>query len=241
MGAAFLTAEWRDIVMLNYEAPPALLSALVPAGTELDTFQGKALVSVVGFRFKRTRVHGVPIPWHQDFEEVNLRLYVRSLREPERRGVVFVKEIVPRAAVTWVARMLYNENYYTHPMSHAIEQDAGETTFSYAFQAGGRTHELRATTRGPASALVPGSEEQFIAEHYYGYTKRRDGGTFEYRVDHPAWEVFAVHGAALDCDVAAVYGTAFAGVLRDEPRSALITTGSAVSVASPVLIASPSA
>jgi uncharacterized protein YqjF (DUF2071 family) len=236
MSAPFLTAEWRNIVMLNYEVPPELLREHVPAGTELDTFEGKALVSVVGFRFLHTRVRGVGIPWHRDFEEVNLRFYVRSCREHDRRGVVFVKEIVPRAAVTWTARVLYGENYYTHPMRHAIEEDSGITTFSYAFEAGGRTHELRAAVCGPASSLVPGSEYEFIAEHYYGYTKRRDRGTFEYRVDHPAWQVFAARNAVLDFDVAAVYGEAFAESLQAEPRSALVAVGSEVSVASPVRV-----
>ncbi|HEX8362069.1 MAG TPA: DUF2071 domain-containing protein, partial [Longimicrobium sp.] len=90
----FLAAEWRDLVMLNYEADPAALRPLVPAGTELDAWGGTTYVSMVGFLFLRTRVLGIPIPFHQDFEEVNLRFYVRR-RGPEgwRRGVVFVREI----------------------------------------------------------------------------------------------------------------------------------------------------
>ena len=121
MTSRFLTAEWRDLVMLNYEIDPGILAGLVPAGTELDLWQGRALVSVVGFHFRRTRVMGVAIPGHSNFEEVNLRFYVRR-EGPEgwRRGVVFVKEIVPRFAIAWVARALYNENYVALPMRHAI-------------------------------------------------------------------------------------------------------------------------
>src|SRR6187455_2734884 len=122
MPAKFLTAEWRDLVMLNYEVDPAILLDLVPAGTELDLWQGRTLVSVVDFRFLRTRVLGLAIPWHIDFEEVNLRFYVRrEASEGLRRGVVFVKEIVPRRAIAWLARLLYNENYVALPMSHWID------------------------------------------------------------------------------------------------------------------------
>lgn len=236
MGDIFLTAEWRDLVMLNYEVPAELLRERVPAGTELDLFQGKALVSVVGFRFLDTRVLGLSIPWHRDFDEVNLRFYVRLRADPARRGVVFVKEIVPRRAIAWVARTLYNERYCAHPMRHAIHETPTGRELCYAFEAGAREHTLRAVTAGPRCSLSPGSEEEFIAEHYYGYTQQRDGGTLEYRVEHPPWQVFAVQSAALDFDVGAVYGEQFVAPLRAAPRSALVAEGSAVSVAKGVRI-----
>jgi uncharacterized protein YqjF (DUF2071 family) len=237
MGAVFLTAHWRDIAMLNYEVPPELLHAHVPRGTELDTFEGKALVSVVGFRFMQTRVRGVPIPGHQDFEEINLRFYVRSQAQPERRGVVFIKEIVPRRAVTWVARALYHENYHTHAMRHAVRALGAATMYSYELDAGGRSHRLLASVTAPAQPLVPGSETEFIAEHYYGYTRQPDGGTVEYRVDHPPWLAHPVYKAELDFDVSALYGEAFAAFVGVQPRSALVAIGSEVSVGAPVRIA----
>src|SRR5256885_1338231 len=134
MGDVFLTADWRDLVLLNYEVPADTLQARVPGGTELDLFHGKAWVSVVGFRFSNTRVRGMSIPWHSDFAEVNLRFCVRRCSEPARRGVVFVKEIVPRRAIAWLARTLYNENYHAHPMSHGITEAAGARTLSYELE-----------------------------------------------------------------------------------------------------------
>ena len=120
--AIFLTAEWNWLAMLNYEVAPEILAPSVPAGTELDTWQGKHLVSMVGFLFQKTRVRGIPIPFHRNFEEVNLRFYVRRKVAGEwRRGVVFIKELVPHFAIAWVARTFYNENYVTLPMSHRIE------------------------------------------------------------------------------------------------------------------------
>jgi uncharacterized protein YqjF (DUF2071 family) len=77
----FLTAEWKHLAMLNYEIEPSVLMPYVPRGTELDLWNGKNLISVVGFMFLNTRVFGIPIPFHRDFEEVNLRIYVRCKRK----------------------------------------------------------------------------------------------------------------------------------------------------------------
>jgi uncharacterized protein YqjF (DUF2071 family) len=237
MAGSFLTAEWRDVLMLNYEVPPELLLGHVPRGTELDLLDGKALISIVGFRFLKTRVYGIPIPGHGAFEEVNLRFYVRSQLDRSRRGVVFIKEIVPRHAVTWIARALYEENYHTHRMNHALERGAGHTRVRYGIDTGTRRHLLHAVALGEPAALLPGSETEFIAEHYYGYTKQADGGTVEYRVDHPSWLVHEVRDAELDFDVPALYGELFAPFVTGTPRSALFAVGSKVSVASPSRLA----
>ena len=228
----FLTAEWRWLVMLNYEVDPALLRPLVPAGTELDAWGGVTYASVVGFMFLRTRVLGVPIPFHRDFEELNLRFYVRR-KGPEgwRRGGVFVKEIVPRFAIAAVARWIYNERYVALPMRHRIElEPGGGGRVEYAWRAGGRWMSVRAAAHGPAGPLVEGSEEEFITEHYWGYAAQRGGGCVEYQVEHPRWNVWRAREAALDADVAALYGPAFAEPLGAPPRSALIADGSPVVV-----------
>lgn len=227
----FLTAEWRWLLMLNYAVDPALLRPLVPVGTELDAWDGVTYASVVGFRFLRTRVMGVPIPFHRDFDEVNLRFYVRR-KGPEgwRRGVVFVKEIVPRAAIAAVARWVYNENYVALPMRHRLDVGGGGGEAEYAWRHRGRWCALRGRARGKARPLEPGSEAEFITEHYWGYARQRDGGTVEYQVEHPRWTVWTVDAPALECDAAALYGPAWAPVLAGAPRSALLADGSAVVV-----------
>ena len=228
----FLTAEWRDLVMLNYEVDPALLRPLVPGGTELDEWGGTTYVSLVGFLFLGTRVLGVPVPFHRDFEELNLRFYVRR-RGPEgwRRGVVFVKEIVPRWAIATVARVVYNEQYAALPMRHRIGAvDGGAREVEYGWKHRGRWSSIRATTRGEPRPLVPGSEAEFITEHYWGYAAQRGGGTVEYRVEHPAWRVWEAHTHALDADTTALYGPAFAAPLAAAPRSAFVAEGSPIVV-----------
>src|ERR1700738_2719738 len=117
----FLTAEWRYLLMLNYEVEPAVVQPFVPAGTALDFFNGRTYLSVVGFRFERARVLGMALPWHQNFEEVKLRLCVRRIVDgAERRGVVFIKEIVPRRFIAWTARTFYNESYVALPMRSVV-------------------------------------------------------------------------------------------------------------------------
>jgi len=233
----FLTAAWRYLVMLNYEVPPALLEPLVPAGTELDTWNGATLASMVGFRFLDTRVIGIPIPGHRDFDEVNLRFYVRRRGEDNqwRRAVVFVRELVPRRAIALVARWCYNEPYTAVPMRHDLHmigaQDGQPGRAAYAWRVAGRWHGLEASTRGLPALPDPASEAAFTAEHYWGYTVQRDGGSKEYRVEHPPWRVWDAEAAVLDCDVETVYGAGFAECLGPKPRSAFLAEGSAVTVA----------
>ena len=230
----FLTGQWKHLLMLNYEIDPRLLAARVPRGTELDSWQGKTMVSVVGFMFLETRVLGVRVPFHARFEEVNLRFYVRRAGEDGwRRGVVFIKEIVPRRAVAMGARWFYNENYVAWPMRHRVvldESTAARGVVEYGWRAAGRWHQLRAETVGAARPLLEGSEAEFITEHYWGYARQRDGGTVEYQVEHPRWPVWEAGAGRFDCDVRAVYGAEFAEALRGAPSSTFVAAGSEITV-----------
>jgi uncharacterized protein YqjF (DUF2071 family) len=230
----FLQAEWRDLVMLNYEIPAHVLASLVPAGVEMDRWRGTLYASVVGFLFRDTRVLGVAIPWHRTFEEVNLRFYVRREVDGEvRRGVVFVRELVPRRAIAIVARLLYNEPYRALAMQHRIESDRGAVSREYRWRATSGWSSVSARTTGAPRALQTGSEEEFITAHYWGYTRQRDGGTVEYRVQHPRWNVWSATDARLDGDLHAVYGPEFAQALSGPPRSAFVADGSPVTVFAP--------
>lgn len=220
--------------MLNYRVDPELLAPLVPEGTTLDFWEGDAIVSVVAFRFLNTRVLGVAVPWHRDFEEVNLRFYVRrEAPDGVRRGVVFVRELVPRRAIAWTARALYNEPYRAVPMRHAIEEPSSARTLEYAWKLSSQWTSVTVRTEGPPVALTPGSEEEFITEHYWGYTPQRDGSTMEYNVQHPSWRVWRARESALVGDIEATYGAEFATALSGTPRSAFVAEGSPVAVYRP--------
>jgi uncharacterized protein YqjF (DUF2071 family) len=230
----FLTAEWRHLAMLNYDVDPAILQPFVPHGVELDDWQGHTFVSMVGFLFLDTRVMGVPIPFHRNFEEVNLRSYVRR-RAPEgwRRGVVFIKEIVPRAAIAFTARALYGENYATLPMRYHFDPSSfpsGSRRVSYYWQLQGRENVLGLSVRGDPAEPAPGSDAEFITEHYWGYGRRRHERTTEYRVDHPRWRVSAGSEPRLDCDIGELYGREFVEPLTARPASAFLAEGSRIVV-----------
>ena len=235
MPGVFLTAEWRKLLMLNFEIDPAILSPFVPRGTELDLCQGRAFVSVVGFDFLNTRVCRVPIPGHRNFPEVNLRLYVIRQHGGEvRRGVVFVRELVPRWAVALVARACYEERYWAVPLRSELTP-AGEpiglgATLRYRWRLAGQWHHIKARCCGPFRALAPDSLEEFIAEHYWAYTALRCGSTAEYQVEHTPWRVAQVEHAELKADIAALYGPQFVEALDAKPASAFVAEGSPVLV-----------
>jgi uncharacterized protein YqjF (DUF2071 family) len=191
------------------------------------------LISLVGFLFTETRLRGVPIPFHTTFEEVNLRFYVRRIMpegEP-RRAVVFVRELVPRRAIAALARWIYNEPYLAVPMNHQSSLNARDGgTVSYSWRYGGAEFVITGETTGPARPLSPGSEAEFITEHYWGYTRQRDGCTLEYQVEHPAWNVWEAPRASVSGPLSALYGESFGTVLSSPPRSAFVAVGSPVSV-----------
>ncbi len=223
----FLTARWQDLIMANYEVEPSLLASRVPNGTELDLQDGKCFVSLVGFMFADTRVLGVPVPFHINFEEVNLRFYIRrEIGGETRRAVCFIKEIVPRFAIATVARVVYGEPYECWRMTH--ERD--EKSVSYSWSKGGRHNHLSVAIDASVGVPEAGSHGEFIIEHYWGYTKRGGTRVDEYKVEHPKWELFSVKNEVIDVDSCQTYGDEFAFLSDQKPYSVLLAKGSEVSV-----------
>ena len=228
----FLTAEWRDLVMVNFEIEPEILAPRVPAGCELDFHDGRTFVSLVAFKFLKTRVWGLPIPWHRHFEEVNLRFYVRAKVDGTwRRGVVFVKEIVPRWAIAFAARTFYQENYVSLPMRHSGDtSEPGSCLLEYAWRRRGTWEQVKASIEGTAQTPESGSEPSFIAEHYWGYCSQRNGSTVEYQVEHPPWRIWPVESWSMNLETASLYGAEFVETMQDRFSSAFVADGSPVTV-----------
>lgn len=233
MSRPFLTARWEYLIFLSYHCPARLLEPLVPKGTELDDWQGQALISLVGFHFRDTRIRGLAIPCHRTFEEVNLRFYVRR-RDPAgemRRAVVFIRELVPRRAIAAVARQFYNEPYLALAMSNANDLDPpARGLLAYFWSTQGQKFSLMATIGGAPVEPIRDSEAAYVTEHYWGYTRQPDGETLEYRVDHPRWPVWTPSSFHAEGPMHLVFGDAFAEVMESPPSSALVATGSEVSV-----------
>ncbi|GAB2684459.1 DUF2071 domain-containing protein [Mucilaginibacter koreensis] len=229
----FLEAEWNNLLMLNYEVDPKVLQPYLPAYTELDLWQGKALVSMVGFMFNNTRVLGIKWPFHVNFEEVNLRFYVRYFDGKEwKRGAVFISEIVPKPVIAVIANNLYNEHYRALPMRHSVQTSAQKsaTDYLYEWKLNGQWNKLGATVSNHSAPMAPGSPEEFIFEHYWGYNRINDAKTVEYAVEHVSWRINEVSNPVFEADIAALYGPEFLPYLSVPPYSAFFAQGSEVAV-----------
>ena len=228
----FLTAQWRNLVMVNYEVDPKILEPFVPAGTELDAYEGNHYLSLVAFMFEDTKLLGVKVPYHTKFEEINLRFYVRRFDGSDwRRGVVFIKEIVPKRAVAKIANLFYRERYVAQPMGHLIVYEGERPkTLEYKWRHEGSWNRIHFEAEGDFQPMKEGSHPEFIAEHYFGYTAWSDKTSLEYRVEHPKWNYAQSLKTTVECDVRAVYGSQFEETLMAKPVSSFLCDGSPVTV-----------
>lgn len=230
---SFLTAEWRKLALANYEVEPDLLRPFLPHGTELDIWKGRCYVSLVGFMFKEVRILGLRIPFHTAFEEVNLRFYVRHFSGGEwKRGVVFINEFVPKIAIALVANTIYKEHYKAMPMRHNCQQGTTSQTVQYDWKIGNQWHSFKIEAGLDMLPMNPGSEAEFITEHYWGYSRQTADSTIEYQVTHPRWEVYEVKSHEIQVDFALNYGGHFKLLNNLDPTSVMLAEGSAITVES---------
>ena len=228
---SFLKAEWRKLAFANYVIDKELLSKHVPFGTEFDVWDDKCFVSLVGFMFVNTQLLGIKVPGHINFEEVNLRFYVKRYENGEwKRGVVFIKEIVPKRALTFVANTIYNENYETMAMNHKWEETQNHRTVEYRWSKSGKTNSFKIQASLESFEIEPDSQTEFITEHYWGYAKVNDRKSNEYEVKHPKWTIYNIEDYKIDVDFGKVYGKEFEIINSMEPSSVMLAEGSEISV-----------
>lgn len=229
--AIFLKANWENIIMANYEIAPEILDPFLPKGVHLDLFDGKCYVSLVGFMFKKTKIFNIPIPFFGTFEEVNLRFYVyRKIGNEIRRGVVFIDETVPFPIVAWMANKLYKEHYTVVPTKHQIDNEGIHQKIKFEWKANKKWNSIYVENSKDSKKITDGSFEQFIYEHYYGYTKIDADKTEEYKLQHPSWNTHKVLDYKIDCDFEAMYGKAFSVLNTKKPEAVFIAKGSSVKV-----------
>ena len=231
MTETFLSARWEKLIMANYAVPPGVLTPYLPKGVELDFYEGKTYVSLVGFMFRKTSLFNIPIPFLGTFEEINLRFYVKCLEgDTIKRGVVFINETVPYKAVAWLANKLYKERYIAIPTRNKIESTDDITHIKYEWKINTRWNHLEVQATIEKEDMLPDSIEEFIFEHYYGYTRINSAASQEYRVNHPRWQVNKVTDYSIDCDFPAMYGNEFSFLNNQPPASVILAEGSAVTV-----------
>ena len=228
MKLIYLSCEWRKILLINYEVAPEILLPYLPGKTEFDLYQGKCLISLAGFVFQNVKFLKIPIPFHQKFEEFNLRFYVVYKQKDEiYRGVVFIREYVPKPFFKFLANTFAREKYECYPMKHSIEEK-NDLQVSYSFKVKDRWNTVSATAESTAKVIEPRSLEEFIAEHYYGYNFRPKGLTLEYQLEHPRWSYYPLKSFEVDCRFEDYYPKEFLPYLYSEPHSAQLIEGSAV-------------
>jgi uncharacterized protein YqjF (DUF2071 family) len=237
---SFLTAEWRKLVIANYIIDPEILTSYLPYGTELDLWDGNCYVSLIGFLFKNTKLKGFKIPFHVDFEEVNLRFYVRYKDgESWKRGVVFIKEIVSKHALAFVANTLYNERYEAMPMKYSWTEAEGLLNIRYDWRWKKTWQSISFQADPKLIPIPPGSEAEFITEHYWGYSRYDKDTTYEYGVHHPRWEQYKVKTFDIIADFGAIYGEDFKMLTGKAPDSLMLAEGSEISIENKRIIKSP--
>ncbi|HVG41112.1 MAG TPA: DUF2071 domain-containing protein [Chitinophagaceae bacterium] len=231
MAKSFLTATWKNLLMANYKVEPHVLLPYLPYKTEIDVFEGVCYVSLVGFLFTNTKVMGIHFPYHNTFEEVNLRFYVRYKDGITwKRGVVFIKEIVPKRMITLIANTVYKEKYTTHEMKHYWKIFEKEIEIEYSWKVGKDWNSIKALALKVAVPITKDSIEEFITEHYWGFTKRGSFKTGVYEVTHPQWAAHPVLSYTIHCSFAKLYGKEFAFLENQQPTNVLLAEGSPVSV-----------
>lgn len=228
---SFLRAEWRKLALANYSIDKSVLEKYIPAGTELDLWNDTCYVSLVGFMFVNTKLLRIKIPFHINFEEVNLRFYVKRCENGEwKRGVVFTKEIVPKAAITFVANTIYKENYETLKMRHNWLINKDQLEVEYAWRKNKSWNSFQVSAKNELIDLQNGSEAEFITEHYWGYAKSGENKTNEYEVTHPRWQIYQEIDYSINVDFGLVYGKEFEFLTNQKPTSVMLAEGSLITV-----------
>ncbi len=202
-------------------------------------FDGKALVSIVGFLFNDTKVLGIHLPFHVNFEEAILRYYVKQFDSTHwKRGVGFVSEIVPKPLVASMANLLYNEHFSTAKMGHRIIEKPDNLLVEYSWKKRNQIRNvLQINTVPELQDIEAGSEAEFICEHYFGYNQLNSTTTIEYALNHPRWKVYPVTGFSLDCEIENLYGKEFVPyILNKQPHSVFLAKGTSVTVKMPLKI-----
>ncbi len=229
--SVFLKANWENIVMVNYEISPTILSKYLPKGVTVDLYDGKAYASLVGFMFKNTKLFNIPMLQLGTFEEINLRFYVsRKVGNETRRGVVFINETVPYKAVAWLANALYKEHYTTIPTKHLWDFSKEHKEIKYEWLVDKKWNSIALSALKEKKVMEKNSFESFIFEHYYGYTKYTETVTEEYQIAHPSWMINEIVDYKIDCDFETMYGNDFAILDQTKPTSIFLAEGSAIEI-----------
>jgi uncharacterized protein YqjF (DUF2071 family) len=222
----FLTARWENLIIISYKVNPEILEPYMPRGLEADTIDGNAFVSLVAFDFLDTKVKGMKYPFHINFPEINLRFYVKN---KQNRGVVFIREFVPRSLIAFFANMFYNENYRAIQMTSHIERNS-KILLNHTINLKGKRYQISVEALNKPHLPQEGSTEHFFKEHEWGFGTSRNQDVFMYKVEHPFWEVYTITMFEHNFDFSAIYGQKWEKLNKESPFNVVLAKGSSVKV-----------
>jgi uncharacterized protein YqjF (DUF2071 family) len=229
----FLKGEWRNLIMINYEIDPEILTGYLPPHTELDNFNGKHYVSLVGFLFKDSKVKGIIVPYHRTFEEITLRFYVRHIGPDGilKRGVVLIKEIATKKISAPVAGKIFGENQEACDTRHLWSNPTEDkVSVEYMWKRTADWDWISVTATGVSYFPKQKTEEQFITERNRVYSKGKKDTTTVYNVEHSNWRIHTVHYSDINCNFEKNFGKDFAYLNKAKPASVFLADGSAITM-----------
>ena len=181
-----MAQTWHDLLFAHWPVAPAALEGLVPAGVDLDTFEGRAYVGVVPFRMSRIHLRGLPaLPGLSAFPEINLRTYVTR---GDRPGVAFLSLDATNPVAVWSARRFFHLPYFRARIScrNEGERVAYESLRTHrGFPAVGFSGGYGPV--GPPAEPRRGSLEHWLTERYCLYTKGARGRLAVGEILHDPW------------------------------------------------------
>ncbi|MFD1587458.1 YqjF family protein [Halorientalis brevis] len=183
-GPSLLAMRWEDVVFAHWAIDPAIVATKLPADLSVDTFDGNAYLSVVGFDMRDIRPRGFPLG--RSFPELNLRTYVQGDAGP---GIYFFNLDADDALSVALARRLFRLSYYRAEIE-IEEGDDGVLIRSHRTDDSVPPTDFDATCRprGDPDEPEPGTLAWFLTERYRFYANVGGGDhLFVGTVDHPSW------------------------------------------------------
>ena len=232
-----LTAYWTNLLAATFEADETLLNKFLPRGTELNTWHGKYLISIVAFMFSKPAILNISAPFYRSFEEINLRFYVRYKENDQwKKGVVFIKEIAPARIIGLTAGWLYQENFIYLPLKHKFYANNKCQYISYSCKVKNQWGHLNMVCSSKDNE--PGSErvQTFVRDHYWGYTKKSNNNTAEFLIEHRLWKIYQATDYDLNLNIGEIYGKDFTDLFLQKPISVILMDGSFTKVSWPTLL-----
>ena len=234
-------AEWREIVVINFEIDPKLLRNFIPPKTELDFFNETSFVTLMARACKNVKPYGWPIVFAKSIDQILLRFYVkRKVGDTWRRGVCLIRDYLPKRKASFFLNWMFKHSFTQVPIKRTSSNfESGLPTqlptVEYQWTTGDYVNHIKVNARSQMRQQEQETKESFVLDHHYGYTVK-EGKTYEYYVEYSPWAMWDAQSGSFDCDTENVFGRPFVRALKQRPASVFLARGSDVIIYRPTEI-----